>query len=400
MSEDRKSIAILGLNRQFVEEPRIRHEIDVFSPHFAIHGYGGSTVEGLSEFVAVPRPPRLLDRFFKLVGGLLPSLRVWFETLWYRRLARLISMRGYRFLIPHHLDDGIVALATGTPFLFHSHEYLPRQFDGSWLFRFTEMRYRRLVLMKLLQAAILTVTEGDKVSGMYAETFGVALDRFIVLPSMPAFRPALLRRAPLPHGINLIHHGWLVPQRGIELLMAVASALGAGYTLTLMGPGLDAYVESLKAKAAAAGNIRILSPVPYDEIVETLHGYDLGLVIFGSPHFHHKHTTVPNKFWECLQARVPVLVSPDSAMADIVRRNGCGVVAAEACLAGYVEAVKQLTGERIADLKARCESLAWEHSRDSWRERYASQVISAVAAYEASRNANRTAGSRRTAGDA
>ncbi|TFH41421.1 MAG: glycosyltransferase, partial [Lysobacterales bacterium] len=252
------------------------------------------------------------------------------------------------------------------------------QLDGSRLFRFTEMRYRHLALKQILSNAVLIIVEGDRVARQYASVYGIPNDRFIVMASMPEYRPKFAQIAVQPQIINLIHHGNLIPERGIELLMDVAISLGPEYRLTLMGPGTEAYVASLNAKAEKAGNIEIVPPVPYTEIVEKLHGYDLGLIVFGSPHFHHKYMTVPNKFWECLQARVPVLVSPESAMADYVRESGCGIVAEQASLAGYVAAIRSLSREDIRVLKARCEEKAWIHSRDSWLEAYAERVNRAV----------------------
>lgn len=371
-------IAIIGINRHFSKEHRILNEIKVFSAIYSVDGYGGTGVEGLTDFYPVKRPQRFIYRLVKILGGFSPQLRIWFEDWYYRDLAMHIMSEGYHFLIPHHIDDAIVALKAGIPYLFHSHEYLPRQFDGSRLFRFTEIRYRDLALKRILNEAVLNIVEGDMVARQYASVYGISKDSLIVMPSMPAFRPVFSKVSKLTSTINLIHHGTLVPERGIEMLMDIASALGSKYHLSLMGPGPEAYIQVLKDKAKQAGNINILPPVPYEKIVETLHGYDLGLIVFGSPHFHHKYMTVPNKFWECLQARVPVLVSPESAMASYVLESRCGVVAETATLHGYVAAIRKLCTEDIRLLKARCEEKAWVHSRDSWLEDYAVKVENAV----------------------
>jgi glycosyltransferase involved in cell wall biosynthesis len=359
-------IAILGFNRYFAKEHRIRNEIKVFSPKYTIDGYGSDTVEGAADFYIVKRPVPLLRRTVILLGGFIPLARIWFEIFFYRHFVKQIKAKGYRFLIAHHIDDALVALKTGVPFLFHSHEYLPRQFDGNRLFRFTEIRYRDKALQSILSRAVLTVVEGETVALQYATTYGIPEDRLIIMPSMPQYRTGF-DRVDLPHlTINLIHHGALVPERGLELLMDVTNALGDEYRLTLMGPGPADYVNSLRQYAIEAGNIDILAPVPYEQIVEKLHGHDLGLVIFGSPHFHHKYMTVPNKFWECLQARVPVLVSPESAMANYVRESGCGLVATSASLEGYVAAIRSLSRRDITALKELCEDARWCHRSEAY----------------------------------
>ncbi len=371
-------IALLGINRHFTKEHRIRNEIRSLGKECAIDGYGESGVDELRQFYKVQRPNRYLYRVVKVMGGLFPQFRISFENFFYRRLLGDIRSRGYRFLISHNIDDGLLALASGIPFVFHSHEYLPRQFDGNLLFRLTETRYRRCALTRLLSRAVLVIVEGNSVANMYASHFGILREKFCVMASMPAFSPRFEQSIGSAVTVKLIHHGILVPERGLELLLNIAALLGSKYHLTLMGPGPEAYIRKLKAAANGIGNISILSPVPYERIVETLHGYDLGLVVFGSPHFHHKHMTVPNKFWECLQARVPVLVSPESAMVAYVKESGCGVVAESATTDGYVKAIRGLTQEQISEMKTRCEEKAWIHSRDSWLEEHALKLQSAV----------------------
>ncbi len=374
-------IAIIGINRFFCREHRIRNEVETFREKYAIDGYGSESVSGIDDFFFVKRPHALLRRFVILAGGFLPWFRILFEGLFYRKYVKQINSKKYRFIIPHHIDDALVAMESGAPFVFHSHEYLPRQFDGSRLFRFTEIKYRHIALKKILSRAVLTIVEGDKVARKYSETYDIPLDRFIVMPSMPRYHVFKSDQKVEGARTKLIHHGLLVPERGIDLLMDIVTALGSSYHLTLMGPGPPGYLDELKARVSTLSNIEVRDPVLYDEIVETLNGYDLGLVIFGSPHYHHKYMTVPNKFWECLQARVPVLVSPESAMIDHVRESGCGIVADSATIDGYVSAIRSLSRQSIVKMKSQCETLAWSHSRNSWLNTYRDRIENEVSAY-------------------
>lgn len=377
-SVSRNKIATIGVDRDFSTQPRILNEIEVFSNKYLIDGYGKYSAIGLTIFFRLERPNSLVRKFVYILGGFFPLFRIEFERFYYRNYVAKINKSGYRFVIPHQIDDGLIALATGIPFLFHSNEYLPRQFDGSRLFRFVETRYRHVALQSILSKAILTIVEGEAVAREYAAVFGIPKDRFIVMPNMPRYRKDFDRTHLETESINLVHHGALVPERGIELLMDVARNLGSGYHLTLMGPGPPDYLKALKHRAERIGNITILAPVPYDEIVESLNAQDLGLIIFGSPHFHTKYMTVPNKFWECLQARVPVLVSSESAMAEYIRESGCGILSNTTTLEGYVSAIRSISRKEITAMKAVCEEKAWIHSRDSWLITYRERIDLAV----------------------
>ena len=372
------SIAILGINRHFSKEHRIRNEVQSLGVDYFVDGYGEAGVEGLRNFHIIKRPQRSLYRLIKAIGGAFPRLRVRFESAHYKNIALGIRAKRYHFLIPHYLDDAVIAMDSGVPFVFHSHEYLPRQFDGSLLFRLTETRYRRYVLKFILRAAAAIVVEGAEVCSHYVREFGIPPEKFVIMPSMPAYRNRFSGSRFSRDVFNLIHHGLLVPERGVELLMDVAAELGPTFHLTLLGPGPQGYVNELQQRALRQRNVTISDPVPYDNIVETIHGADLGLIIFGSPHYHHQYTTVPNKFWECLQARVPVLVSPRSAMAAYVRESGCGMVAESRSIEGYINAIRNLGRESLESMKRRCEEKAWEHSRDSWLPDYAMRLRNAI----------------------
>lgn len=363
-------ICILGFNRYFDKEPRMRNELEVFRDFYKIQGYGLSPLVGIDSFVEVRRIPTLLRRFVLVLGAFFPSARIAFEKFYYRNLIKSLNKINYSFLISHGIDDSIIASYSIHRFAFHSNEYLPLQFDGSLIFRLTEIRYRKVALRRILNQASIVVTEGDTVANKYVTEFAIDRGKFIVMPSMPRFHNFnSIIKSSNAH-IKLIHHGILAPVRGIDLLVELISKLDSRFSLTLMGPGPLSYINKLKAKAARLGNLTIVDPVEYEEIVTAIHEYDLGLVIFGSPHYHHKYTTVPNKFWECLQARIPVLVSPISAMAEIVRKSGCGIVAPAPTIEGYLEAIRVLTKGDILKMKKKCEDLSWLHSRDSWLETY------------------------------
>jgi len=368
------SVIILGLGRSFGAEHRIRNQVRALSGRYQIQGYGRAGLDSLIQFTAVAMPPKFFYRAVKLLGALFPRVRLLLERRFIRPLGQEVKTKNPRFLIAHDILDGLVALESGVPYVFDSHEYLPRQFDGMLLWRLTEIAYRRIALQEIFKQAALITVEGDRVAKAYAKEFSLPIDKLHVVPNMPALRKRLDPVEQTWARTRLIHHGIFAPQRRLELLIEIVRQLGPEYELTLMGKGPSDYTAHLKTLAAQAGNVAIVDPVPYAQIVEALHVHDVGLVFFGSPHFHHKFMTVPNKFWECLQARVPVVVSPDSAMAPYVREHDCGVVPDVHSAAGYVQAIRRLSAARIREMKSKLEEMAFQHSSDSWISQYADVV--------------------------
>jgi glycosyltransferase involved in cell wall biosynthesis len=373
-SSEQESVVILGLGRTFGAEHRIRNQVRALSGRYQIYGYGSAGLDPVTQFTIVAMPPKFLCRGVKLLGALFPRMRLFLERRFLHALGQEVKAENPRFLLAHGILDGLIALESGVPYVFDSNEYLPRQFDGMLLWRLTEIRYRRIALKRIFRQASLITVEGDRVADAYATEFSLPREKLHVVANMPTFRKTFESIQARSTKIRLIHHGILAPQRRLELLIETTRQLGSEYELTLMGAGPNEYTARLRALAAQAGNITIAEPVPYAQIVEALHGYDLGLVFFGSPHFHHKFMTVPNKFWECLQARVPVVVSPDSAMAHYVRKHDCGVVADVHSIEGFVQAIRNLNAARIQEMKSKLEEMAFLHSSDSWIGQYADVV--------------------------
>jgi glycosyltransferase involved in cell wall biosynthesis len=374
-----RPVVIIGLGRQLAGEHRVRTQVRAFTGRHPVHGYGLSGLSSLDEFRAVGRPPRILYRIVKLAGAVFPRLRIWFESFWYRGLADEVRQKNPRLIIAHDIVDALIATRAGLPYAFDSHEYLPRQFDGTRLWRVTEIRYRRTALKDLFPRASIITVEGETVGNAYEKEFPATRGRILVVRNTPAY-VARFNATPAPTGQrSMIHHGYLVPERGLELYFDIMERLGPRYRLTLMGGGSNAaYIAQLKERADRAGNIVIREPVPFERIVETLHGYDLGFVFFGSRHYHHKYMTVPNKFWECLQARVPVVVSPEGAMAAYVREHGVGIVPQSNTVDGYVEAIEGLSDKDIATMKATLESMALAHSIEGWIDGYTETLLKRV----------------------
>ena len=371
-------IGIFGIGRNFSNEHRIRNEIQALKENNVIEGFGEDKVDSVDNFHYVKKPSKYIYRIVKIVGGLIPWLRIKFEIIWYRNLIKSTRNRNYDLLIPHNIVDGLIAVKSGVKFAFHSHEYLPRQFDGSIIFRILEIRYRNKALKYIFKHAELIVVEGEKVMNEYIKHYGISKYKLHIMPSMPSYHKNLDKYDNDSGKIKLIHHGIIVPERKIEMLLEIAGKLGRNYQLTIMGPGPEEYLKKLEYLAKLYGNITIKSPVNYDDIVKTIANNDLGLIIFGSPHYHHKFMTVPNKFWECFQARVPVLVNINSAMAKYVSESQCGIVSSGNKIQDYVDTISKLDKNVLMQMKINCENKSWVHSRDSWLSKYNDKLSSCI----------------------
>jgi len=162
--------------------------------------------------------------------------------------------------------------------------------------------------------------------------------------------------------IRLVHHGGAIPSRQLETMIETMRHLDDRYTLDfILVPSVPRYLESLKALAAGDARIRFLPPAPMHELPGILNAYDAGIYLLPPNNFNNRYS-LPNKFFEFVQARLTIAVGPSPEMAALVRRHDLGVVAEDFTPRSFARAISGLDRERIAAHKARSHAAARELS--------------------------------------
>ena len=117
--------------------------------------------------------------------------------------------------------------------------------------------------------------------------------------------------------------------------------------------------------------------MPYEQLIETLNGYDLGVHLLPPINFNFANA-LPNKLFDFVQARLGVVVGPSPEMARIVNEAGLGVVAPGYSASDLAQVLKGLTKSQVQEFKAASQAHARELSADSqlliW-ERYLTKIM-------------------------
>ncbi|MBN1528522.1 MAG: hypothetical protein JW895_05645 [Thermoleophilaceae bacterium] len=254
-------------------------------------------------------------------------------------------------------------VAGGAPVLFDAHEWAIAQYEHIAWWRLLGRPQADALLRAHLPhvAGMMTVAPG--IAELYERRYGV---RCAVVTNAAPW--ADLEPSPVGHPIRLLHHGAANPVRRLELMIEAAGRVGAGVTLDLALLRNDpAYLAKLEALAAAAPNVRVLEPIALPELVTAANAYDAGIVFFPPLTANLEHA-LPNKFFDLIQARVAIVTGPSPEMAGIVREFDAGVVADGFTVDALVAALRQLTPERIAAMKAGAGRAAAVHNAERNRD--------------------------------
>jgi hypothetical protein len=130
------------------------------------------------------------------------------------------------------------------------------------------------------------------------------------------------------------------------------------------------YYRSLEELAVELGDrVRLRAPVPHAELIDALHQYDVGLP-FLPPTTTNIRMTLPNKFFDYVQARLGVLTGPTPPMAELVHTHQFGIVTDDFSEESLARAVEALEPERVARWKQAADAAAWslsaEQQSDDW----------------------------------
>lgn len=183
----------------------------------------------------------------------------------------------------------------------------------------------------------LTVHAG--IAALYRQRYPRAAAPAVV-PNLPLARPA---PAPLPSAAarRLLYQGGVQRGRGLELALR-ALALMADTELWVAGGGYHlAALQALAEQLGVQARVRWLGWVDFAALAALTPQASVGLSLEqpDAPNLAH---SAPNKLYDYLQARLPVVVAPRPVHTGVVQAYGCGRVLAADTPQALAEAVRAL----------------------------------------------------------
>jgi|WetSurMetagenome_2_1015567.scaffolds.fasta_scaffold62504_2 glycosyltransferase involved in cell wall biosynthesis len=373
-----KTILVISYSN-LATDPRVNRQIRWLSEfyHVIAAGLGDPGVPGV-HFISLSHvPPK--KRFLSRGKSALQILARRFERHYWRlpaTLKGLDALTGVQadLILANDIEalPLAVRLAGDSPVIFDAHEYAPRQFDNSLRWRVFLQPYRAYLCRAYIPrtAAMFTVCQG--IADQYRRDTGVTP---VVLTNAPEYHDIRPNLRSVGEGasqatakIRMIHHGAASPPREIERMIAAMQHLDERFELDfLLVPGSKDYISHLEEMARPDPRIHFLPPVPMRELVRFSSTYDIGVFLVPPTTFNLRHT-LPNKFFEFIQARLAVAVGPSPEMARIVEQNGCGVVAVDFTSEALAAALTGLDHAQIDLMKQNSDRIARQMSAESNRE--------------------------------
>lgn len=189
----------------------------------------------------------------------------------------------------------------------------------------------------------------------------------LIAANSPLLTP-LVRRGALHDALHARGHrfdkvvfrqGRVARGHGIEVtIRSMPAWQRRDWGFVVMGLSDETYIKSLHALARELGvadRFVVLPPVRYDEILNFTPDADVGHALYEQFHVNNVHIgTASNKVMEYLAAGVPLLVSPNAKLKQLVADGNCGVWADERDPASIAQGINQLLADAKTQERMRC----------------------------------------------
>jgi hypothetical protein len=334
---------------------------------------------------SVRRPP--LQR---IIFGIPRRLRAGFEILtreygahyWRRPEVRhcLGQLRAhqpeYDLVLANDIDCLPIALviAGKAPVIFDAHEFAPGQFEDRLFFRLFFQAYRSWLCAGFMPAARVVTTVSSSIASAYSQMIGTQPRVIWNAPD-----PEELTPSPCDGKIRMVHHGLAERSRRLERMIQMMDRLDGRFELNLILVGDDRrYLRRMQQQARGDARIRFLPGVPMRDLPRFINRFDVGLCLLPDSN-RQLRWALPNKFFEFVQARLAIAVSPTPEIARLVREHDLGIVGEDFEPESVARQLRTLDTARIDHFKRRSNAAARILSAEPQRERLLAIVAAVLA---------------------
>lgn len=203
--------------------------------------------------------------------------------------------------------------------IFDVKDYFPRNFEDRILWRLFVGRFYGWLFQNYLGDYNAVLSVSTELQNLLFMEYG--LHSFVLPNSLCYCKSTNERRQ---GQLRFVYSGSCSSERGVIGLINIFKEL-KHLNLYLYLVGSEKEINSLIGVASNAKNIIFKNAVQLNSIVKELSQYDVCLINFTEGNLNNYYS-LPNKFYEAIQARLFILSTPCESMAELIRKYDIGLV--------------------------------------------------------------------------
>ncbi len=240
------------------------------------------------------------------------NIRLWWYLLFHR--FDVYYAVDLDTALPHYL----IAKLTNKPFVYDAHEYFPEVPEVTH--RKTVKRIWQMIEKLIVPKATAVLTVSNGIARIFQEKYSV---NATVLRNVPKAFDCKREKSKQP---LIIYQGSVNVHRGIEYLVQAMKHLPAPVKLWIIGDGdIFQQIRKLVEDEHLQEKVELKGRIPLSELPEYTCQAWVGVSIEENVGESYR-LALPNKIFDYIQARVPVLVSDLPEMRKIIEQYGVGEI--------------------------------------------------------------------------
>lgn len=209
--------------------------------------------------------------------------------------------------------------------VYEAREYYQGQYANNFIWKMIFPRIIRNIEGKYIKDcdAIFTVSNG--IANLLQENYELSSKPKVVL-GFPETNIQSHVTLNLP--IDLVFHGNIDKRRDLQYFISVMYPIFDYIKLDIRGKGSKKIINKILRAAkrrSISANLKILEPVKYEDLLSNTSKYHFGLIPWRN-NISQVRFAMPNKFFEYLNAGIPVICSDNSEISETVQRFQLGLV--------------------------------------------------------------------------
>lgn len=256
------------------------------------------------------------------------------------------------------------AASKGSPVWVDMHEWAPEERATVLVWRLLVGPYFEYLCKKYLPRAAAVTSVSSGLAALYTERFGVKTEVVRNAAGFKDLKPSKVDA----DSVKLVHSGTADPERNILDLIEATEILGERFSLDLYlleVPG--GHLAEIKNRARLTDRVAVHDPVAPADLPRILNQYDLGVFLYPIKTLSHLYS-LPNKFFDFVQARLGLVFSPAPETDDQIHKYELGIVAPGTRAADLVQVLSSITSNEIESFKVAADKAAHALSFEPDRE--------------------------------
>ena len=256
------------------------------------------------------------------------------------------------------------------PLIYDAHELYPE------INTLTAAQQKRLgaIEARYIRRCNVVITVNPHLAAEFARRYGIDEPKVILNAIDPPADLFAARRNRIREEFGLcerdkilLFQGWMSPTRGLQNLVHAMASVPTDVHLLFMGYGeMQPELERIAASAGIAQRIHFKAAVPQSELLYWTASADAGVIPYQPVDLNHLLCS-PNKLFEFIQARLPIIANDLPYLRDVVAAGELGLVVDINEVPRLAAAITEMFDESLGGARRFAANLERAQSRYSWK---------------------------------